>query len=347
VPPLWLRHDASFAHDIPGHPERPDRVRALEAAMAEQDWFGCEVASAPLAARAALEAVHSARYLSYLEELCLRGGGFIDADTAAVEATWEAALRSAGGACALVEALLGGSVPCGVSALRPPGHHAEPDRAMGFCFLGNVAVAARWAQSRFGVERVLIFDWDVHHGNGTELIFATDPSVLFVSVHESPLYPGTGPASFVGAGAGEGTTVNLPVPSGTGDDAYLSLVSHVIAPLVQAFEPGLVLVSAGFDAHWRDPLATCQVTEAGFAGMTAALRRACDAVGAPLGLVLEGGYDLRALAGSMTAVMPVLTAPSVSPAPDVVPHPLAVDALRRVERWWPAVTDYSAATRRT
>jgi len=337
VPPLWLRHDASLAHDIPGHPERPDRLRALEAAMARGGWFGCEVVEAPATELELLLAVHAAGYVASIEELCRRGGGFIDADTAAVEATWEAALRAAGGAAALVDALLSGEARTGVAALRPPGHHAEPDRAMGFCFFDNVAVAARRATAAHEVERVLILDWDVHHGNGTEAIFAADADVLFVSIHEWPLYPGTGPASFAGVGAGEGYTVNVPVPSGTGDAAYRSLVEHVVVPLVGAFEPQLVLVSAGFDAHRDDPLATCRVTEAGFAGMTASLRRACDAIGAPVGLVLEGGYDLGALAGSMSALMPVLTA-SATPDPGPIdPHPLATGALRRLEPWWPGL----------
>ena len=229
---------------------------------------------------------------------------------------------------ALVDGLLGGTGRAGVSALRPPGHHAEPSRAMGFCFFGNVAVAARRATSAHGVERVLILDWDVHHGNGTEAILARDSDVLFVSIHEWPLYPGTGPASYLGEGAGEGYTVNLPVPGGSGDDVYRSLVEHVVAPLIAAWEPQLVLVSAGFDAHRDDPLASCTVTEAGFAAMTAALRSACDAIGAPLGLVLEGGYDLGALAGSMAALMPVLVDLS-TPDPGVVERHRA----RRRRRW--------------
>ena len=181
---------------------------------------------------------------------------------------------------------------------------------------------------------MLIFDWDVHHGNGTEAIFAADPGVLFVSIHEWPLYPGTGPASFVGAGPGEGYTVNLPVPSGSGDAVYGSLAEHVGAALIRAWEPGLVLVSAGFDAHRDDPLATCRVTEAGFAAMTASLRRASDLVGAPLGLVLEGGYDLGALAGSMEALMPVLVADATPAAREVERDPLADAAVERLAPWW-------------
>jgi acetoin utilization deacetylase AcuC-like enzyme len=348
VPPLWLRHDASLAHDIPGHPERPDRIRALEAAMARHDWFGCSVVEAPAAARSLLLAVHPESYVSSIERLCAHGGGFLDADTAAVPETWEAALHAAGGAVALVDELLGGRAGVGVSALRPPGHHAEPARAMGFCFFGNVAVAARRATAAHGVERVLILDWDVHHGNGTEAICAGDADVLFVSIHQSPLYPGTGPASFVGLGAGEGYTVNLPVPPGSGDAAFRSLVDHVAVPLVLAFDPQLVLISAGFDAHHADPLAECEVTEAGYAAMTASLRRACASVGAPLGLVLEGGYDLGALTGSFEALMPVLVADSPPPESGAIErHPLAAEAVRRLEPWWPGLdAGYSPATRR-
>ena len=345
MPALWLRHDASFAHDIPGHPERPERIRALEAEMGRHDWFGAAVQEAPEVDRALLQTVHPGRYVLGLEEFCLSGGGFIDADTVAIPATFEAALRAAGGAVALVDGLLGGTARSGVSALRPPGHHAEPGRAMGFCFFGNVAVGARRAVSAHGLERVLILDWDVHHGNGTEAIFAADPSVLFVSIHEWPLYPGTGPASYVGTEAGEGYTVNLPVPGGSGDAVYRSLVAHVVAPLIEAWEPQLVLVSAGFDAHRVDPLATCTVTEAGFAGMTATLRASCDAIGVPLGLVLEGGYDLGALAGSMAALMPVLV-DSATPDPGVVErHPLAAEAVDRLRPFWPQLATGSPGSR--
>jgi acetoin utilization deacetylase AcuC-like enzyme len=335
-PALWLRHDAVLAHDVPGHPERPARIRALEAEMSAHDWFGCTRALAPLVDRSALTAVHPEEYVAAIEALCERGGGMIDADTIAVRATWEAAQRAAGGAAALADALLDGSFACGVSALRPPGHHAERARAMGFCFFNNVAVAAARALAA-GLERVLIFDWDVHHGNGTNDIFHASSSVLFVSVHESPLYPGTGPASDRGSGAGLGYTVNVPVPGGTGDMAYRSIAEHLVAGLIRAWEPQLVLVSAGFDAHRDDPLATCRVSEAGFAAMTASVRRACEQVGAPLGLVLEGGYDLGALAGSMAALMPVLVAAEGPAVEEVAVHPLAAEAVARVAPDFPGV----------
>jgi acetoin utilization deacetylase AcuC-like enzyme len=330
--PLWLRHDAHLRHDVPGHPERPQRIRALEGAMSARDWYGCEVVDAPAAARELLLAVHPAEHVDFIERLCASGGGAIDADTIAVEGTWEAALRGAGGAAALVDSLLGDGARTGVSALRPPGHHAEVARAMGFCFFGNAAVAARRARDAHGAERVLILDWDVHHGNGTNAIFHADPGVLFVSIHEWPLYPGTGPASDLGSGAGEGFTVNLPVPGGSGDAAYRSLVEHVACPLIDLYDPQLVLVSAGFDAHRDDPLATCRVTEGGFAGMTASLRRTCDGRGIPLGVVLEGGYDLGALSRSMEAVMPVLVADAPPDPEPVERHPLAADAIVRLSR---------------
>jgi acetoin utilization deacetylase AcuC-like enzyme len=333
--PSWFRHDAGLAHDIPGHPERPARIVALEAEMERHDWFGWERVEAPRATRDQLARVHPVTYVDFIADLSARGGGVIDLDTSAVEGTYEAALRSAGGAVAMVDALLRDGDPCGVSAQRPPGHHAEAARAMGFCFFNNVAVAAAHARAEHGAERVLILDWDVHHGNGTNDIFHSDPALLFCSIHESPLYPGTGPAGDVGSGPGEGFTVNLPVPGGSGDPVHGSLVEHVVAPLVRAFAPDLVLISAGFDAHRADPLASCRLTEAGFAGMAASLRRACADAGAPIGLVLEGGYAVDALASSMAAVVPVLAAPEVPEPAELEVHPLARSAWERLAAWWP------------
>jgi acetoin utilization deacetylase AcuC-like enzyme len=333
--PLWFRHDAGLAHEIPGHPERPARIVALEAEMERHDWFGWERVAAPRATAEQLLRVHPRRHLELIEALSARGGGAIDLDTAAVAGTYEAALRAAGGAVALVDALLGGGAPCGFSAQRPPGHHAEPARAMGFCFFNNIAIAAAHARAAHGVERVLIVDWDVHHGNGTNDIFHADPGVLFCSIHQWPLYPGTGPESDVGSGPGEGFTVNLPVPGDSGDAVHGSLVEHVVVPLIRTWGAQLVLVSAGFDAHRADPLATCRLSEAGFAGMTASLRRACAEAGAPLGLVLEGGYAVAALAASVAALMPVLSAAGVPPAPVLSVHPLARAAWARLEPWWP------------
>jgi acetoin utilization deacetylase AcuC-like enzyme len=336
-PPLWFHHAASLEHDVPGHPERPARILGLERAMDAHDWFGWERRASPAVTRAQLEAVHPASHVDFVEDLSAAGGGPVDMDTVCVAATYNAAVRGAGGAVALVDALLAGEAPTGFSAHRPPGHHAEAARAMGFCFFNNVAVAARHARDAHGVERVLVFDWDVHHGNGTEEIFYASDEVLFCSVHQSPLYPGTGAAADCGMGAGAGYTVNLPVPPGSGDGAYLSLTEHVVGRLVRSYEPGLVLVSAGFDAHVSDPLASCRVTEEGFAGMTAALRRACADVEAPLGLVLEGGYSVEALADSVCRLVPVLAGDQVPEAPDVALHELSEAALGRLERFWPGL----------
>jgi len=327
--PLWLRDDAFEAHAVPGHPERPERIAALEAELDARGWLGWERAQAPAATREQLEAVHPPEHVEFVEALSAAGGGAIDSDTSAVAGTFGAACRGAGGAVAVVDALAAGA-PAAFSGLRPPGHHAEAARAMGFCFFNSVAVAARHAQLAHGMQRVLILDWDVHHGNGTNDIFHADPDVLFVSIHESPLYPGTGPASDRGSGDGLGLTVNLPVPAGTGDEGYASLVEHVVSPLAREHEPGLILVSAGFDAHWRDPLARCTVTEGGYVAMTGTLKRLAAELAAPLGMVLEGGYAVDALAGSVAALLPVLgAADPPAPAP-VERHPLADEAARRL-----------------
>jgi acetoin utilization deacetylase AcuC-like enzyme len=206
---------------------------------------------------------------------------------------------------------------------------------MGFCLFANVAVAAQYALDRLGLSRVLILDWDVHHGNGTNDIFHGSDQVLFVSIHQSPLYPGTGPASDVGSGAGEGFTVNLPVPPHSGDEVFGSLVDHVVVPLARSWSPELVLISAGYDAHYEDPLAECRVTEEGYAAMTRAVSAACSELGVPLGCVLEGGYALGALARSVAATMEALVDGGAPAEIELVP--LARVARERLARWWPAL----------
>jgi acetoin utilization deacetylase AcuC-like enzyme len=237
----------------------------------------------------------------------------------------------------VVDALLGDGRRVGASLHRPPGHHALSSRAMGFCLFNNVAVAARRALDRWGAERVLIVDLDVHHGNGTNDIFHADPDVLFVSIHESPLYPGTGPASDRGSGPGEGFTVNLPVPGGSGDAVWCSLVEHVAVPLGLEYEPGIVLLSAGFDAHVRDPLGSCMVTREGYERMAASLRALADDLGVPMGIVLEGGYDLVALTESLVGTLEVVGAESATGRPPVALHPLAGEAAARLGDRWPLV----------
>jgi acetoin utilization deacetylase AcuC-like enzyme len=337
VPPVLLRHPSSLEHETGAHPERPARIAAIEHELSAHGWLGWEVRESPPVARATLEAVHPARHVERIEALCA-AGGMVDLDTVCSPGSFAAALHAAGGAVALVDALLGGEARVGASLHRPPGHHAEPERAMGFCLFDSVAVAARHALDAHGVERVLVLDWDVHHGNGTNDAFHAEPRVLFASIHQWPLYPGTGPFADAGSGPGEGYTVNLPVPEGSGDETWCSLVEHVVAPLARAYEPGLVLVSAGYDGHAADPLAGCRCTEGGYAAMAGSVRRLAEGLGAPVGLVLEGGYDLGALARSLRATLEVLGA-DAAPAPDpgLALHPLAERVRAQLAGRWPTL----------
>jgi acetoin utilization deacetylase AcuC-like enzyme len=314
APGLFFSHPASLAHDTGQHPERALRMVAIERRLEEDGWLGFERRSSPAVDRALLERCHDPRYVAALERLCASGGGMIDGDTIVSVGSWEAALRSAGGAVAAVDALLDGAAAVTFAAGRPPGHHAITDRAMGFCLFNNVAIAALRALER-GLERVLILDWDVHHGNGTNDIFHESAEVLYASIHESPLYPGTGPASDRGAGAGAGFTINMPVPSGSGDAVFVELVRGRVAAAARDYGPQLILISAGYDAHHDDPLASCEVTTAGYGEMSAAMRDLAAELDAPLGLVLEGGYALGALADSVAATLAVL-APAAGPAQD-------------------------------
>ncbi len=327
---VYFSHPASLRHETGRHPERPARIVAIEQELDGRGWLGFERVESPAVARELVELVHTAAHFDRIERVAAAGGGAFDMDTLVSPGSFEAALRAAGGAVALVEELLDGTATTGFSAHRPPGHHATRERAMGFCLFNNVAIAARAALRRDGVDRVLILDWDVHHGNGTNDQFRETDEVLYVSIHESPLYPGSGPASDRGVGAGSGFTVNLPVGEGSGDGVFCSLVDHVVCDLARDYEPDVVLISAGYDAHRDDPLADCTVSEGGYAAMTATMRRVCEELGVPLGVVLEGGYGLDALAGSVAATMEVLVA-DVTPAAGGLPvHPVARAARERL-----------------
>jgi len=307
---LYFSHPACLQHapgaGLPGHPERPERLLAIEAALEERGWLGWERRQAPAATEEELTLVHPPQHAGAIRSLCERGGGAIDPDTYAGEASWEAALRSAGGACAMVRALIGGEARVGFSAARPPGHHAEPERAMGFCLFDNVAVAAALAIAELGVERVFILDWDVHHGNGTAEIFRRRADVLFASIHQGGIFPGSGRRDDTGSGPGEGYTINLPVTAGSEEGEWMRLLENEVLSAAARFEPQLVLISAGFDAHREDPLAECRLEAASFGRMAAAVRAAAEGWGAPVGAVLEGGYALPALAESVIATMSAL-----------------------------------------
>jgi acetoin utilization deacetylase AcuC-like enzyme len=310
APMLYFSHPSSLEHDprewMPTHPDTPERLVAIEAALAERDWLGWERREAPAAAERELELVHSARHVESIRELCRSGGGAIDADTFVGEASYRAALHAAGGACEMTRALLAGEDSVGFCAVRPSGHHAEPDRAMGFCLFDNVAVAAAMAIADLGLERVMVLDWDVHHGNGTGEAFRHRSDVLVVDIHQSPLYPGTGPREDRGTGEGEGFTVNLPVPPGSGEEQWLALLDDIVIPAGEEFDPELILISAGFDAHRCDPLAGCLLESESFGRMASRVRDLAERAGAPLGAVLEGGYEQTSLVESLLAAMAAL-----------------------------------------
>ncbi len=310
---LYLRHPSSFQHETGAHPESPRRLVAIESALSERDWLKLELVEAPAAEREQLLRVHQSSHVDRIEQLSAGGGGPIDMDTVTSAGSWEAALHSAGGAAHAVDLLLGDAAQqtagsrfafCG---LRPPGHHAERARAMGFCLFNNVAVAAAHALAEHGAERVLILDWDVHHGNGTEQIFYESPEVLYISLHQSPLYPGTGASSDIGSGEGEGFTINLPVAPGAEPEEYLSLVQHLVLPVAREWKPDLICISAGYDAHRDDPLAQCELDERAYAEMSADMRELAGELAVPVLVCLEGGYALQALADSVVATLEALS----------------------------------------
>ena len=286
-----------------GHPERPARLTAVHEGI---ERAGLTDALIPLPAREAtaaeLERVHPAAYLESLEAQSRAGGGMLDADTVVSADSWRAAITAAGTGIAAIDALSSGAADAAFLALRPPGNHARPSQGMGFCLINNVAVAAAELAARG--EKVVIVDYDAHHGNGTQEIFYADPRVLYVSFHEWPLYPGTGRHDEIGHGDGEGTTVNLPLPAGATGDVYLRALDEVVAPRIEAFAPTWVLISAGFDAHRADPLTGLGLSAGDYAAISA--RVAEWAQPGRLISFLEGGYDLGALRNSVAASLPAL-----------------------------------------
>ncbi len=291
------------AHRAPReHPERPERLVAIDRALAAAGVPPrCVPVAARPATRAELELAHAPEYLDALERTVGQGGqGWLDPDTFYGEGSWTAALLAAGAAVDLALGVAAGELDNGAALVRPPGHHATRDRAMGFCILNNVAVAA--ARLRQLGKRVAIFDWDVHHGNGTEAIFDEEPDVLYCSTHEWPQYPGTGLADYVGRGRGVGATVNVPLPRGTRPEAYLAAYRARIHPAIEAFAPDVILVSAGFDAHIDDPLGGLKLDDETFVTLTRDMLALCPRVA----VVLEGGYDLDALASCSVRVVQTL-----------------------------------------
>ena len=300
--PVFALHDNGV-----GHPERPDRLEAALAGVAAAPVEAIRL-SAPEIDRALLHLVHEPGYVDHIEAFCLAGGGSLDPDTKAVEASWDAALRSAGAGPAAVEALRAGEADTAFLTVRPPGHHARPATAMGFCLFNNIAVTARMLTQRG--ERVAIVDWDVHHGNGTEEMLAGDGDVFYVSLHQYPFYPGTGWLVDMTQGEAGATTMDFPVPAGTAGDAYRLAFDDVIVPVLRRFAPDWVLVSAGYDAHAMDPLAELRLLPSDYAAMTIAIRRLVD----PSRTIffLEGGYDLDAIRASVAATLTACAGEPVS-----------------------------------
>lgn len=340
-PPLALAVVPSPGHDDPGHPEHAGRIPAVLAALAADPLLGDGASDrlprldvAP-ASDGALGRVHDPAYLAALRAVMARAPGLVDpAPTYVTPSSFDDARRSAGAALAAVDAVLERRAGAAFALARPPGHHARPAAAMGFCLLANAAVAVRHAQAR-GVGRVLVVDIDVHHGNGTQEAFFDDAGVVFVSLHQRGAYPGSGAVDEVGTGAGRGATVNVPLPAGAGDAAFEGVLAEIVAPLAERVRPELVVVSAGFDASWRDPLAGLAVSGAGFHAAAAALAAvAARHAEGRLAFVLEGGYDLPALGEGVVNVARALHgAPAAAtlgrpggPEPDVG---AVVDAVRR------------------
>jgi acetoin utilization deacetylase AcuC-like enzyme len=335
---LYFSHPACLEHDprvlMPEHPDTPERLEAIEHALAAEDWLDWTRREAPPAREAQLELIHSRAQIERVKELSLAGGGAIDPDTIVGEPSYRAALHAAGGACEMSRALMAGEATVGFCGVRPSGHHAEPDRAMGFCLFNNVALAAEFAIRDLGAQRVFILDWDVHHGNGTAEAFRRRQDVLFASIHQSGIYPGTGALSDMGSGSGQGYTINLPVPSGSEEDLWLSLLEHIVLAAARDFEPDLVLISAGFDAHREDPLAGCLLETSSFAEMARHVREFAEQLDAPLGVVLEGGYEPTALAQCVRATLTALGGdePARSAAPEAL---LTSRAAAHVGHYWP------------
>ena len=300
--PIYLEHDTG---------DHVENSRRLVDAMSYLEETGTRERLISLPARPAtpeeLEMIHAPEYISRVKSKAENGGGWLDPDTVVSPKSYQAAIYAAGGLMVATEAVMKKEVDSAFALVRPPGHHAIRNRAMGFCIFNNVAIAAKFALGNFGLDRILIVDFDVHHGNGTQDAFYADPDVLYFSTHQYPYYPGTGAAEETGTGKGQGTTVNFPMVAGWGDEEYLRAFGEVLVPMARRFRPELILVSAGFDPHWADQLAAMRVTVTGFVQMAMILRKlAAELCQQRLVLTLEGGYDLRVIASSIKAIFDVL-----------------------------------------
>ena len=341
--PLYLTHDTG-SH----HVERPERLLAIKAAFARYGLVQEDGYLAPPAATLEqLARVQDRAYIRRVEQIAAGGGRWMDPDTNISAYSWAAAVRSAGGAVLGADLLLRGEQRSVFALIRPPGHHANAGHAMGFCIFNNAAVAAAHAMAEYGLERVLIVDWDVHHGNGTQDIFYSDPRVLYFSTHEYPFYPGSGGADEIGAGAGRGYTLNVPLPHHVGNAGYLQAYHALLLPAAARFQPQLVIVSAGYDAHHTDPIAYMKLDAQGYYQMAAIVKQIADLYcGGRVLVLLEGGYNLNGIAESAAATCFALDA---QPLPAEIVSEQYIDSFRYDPVWYegtPDVGDLLAEIRR-
>jgi acetoin utilization deacetylase AcuC-like enzyme len=306
--PIYLKHDTGQHVEV---------AARLEAIIAYLEKTGLKEQLTLIKPRPAtvdeIALVHRRDYIKEIEETALKGGGWLDPDTVMSAGSYEAALYAAGGLIRAVDSVMGGELSSAFALVRPPGHHATSGYAKGFCLFNNIAIATKYALDKYNPERILIVDFDVHHGNGTQEAFYDNPRVMYISTHEYPFYPGTGAIDETGSGEARGTNVNIPLPAGCGDAEYLRVFEQTIVPLARRFNPALILVSAGYDGHWADPLAMMELTVNGFGQMAGTIKGLADELcEGRLAFTLEGGYNLNALAASVKATFDVLLGNSVS-----------------------------------
>jgi len=300
--PVFLKHD------FPGHPENAKRLEAILSGLKGNQLF--EKLIQVKSRKADIEEIiycHTAEYIKHLKEFCENGGGYLDPDTYSNEYSFKAASIAVGSSIDLVKDVIKGNLKNGFALLRPPGHHALSNRSMGFCLFGNISIAAKVSLNQQGVERVAIVDFDVHHGNGTQALIGDDPNVLFISSHQYPFYPGTGSIREIGKGEAGGTVINIPLEAGVGDKGFKSIYEEVIIPSLNKFNPDLILVSAGFDAHWDDPLANLNLSLTGYNWISSELIKCADEnCASKIIFFLEGGYNLDVLRYGVTNTIKVL-----------------------------------------
>ena len=318
------------------HPERPERIATLLTSLENVQRPGLQRLSPRLATPEEVTLLHDASHVGRVAATAQQERFSFDADTPVSAQSYATALLATGGLLTLLDAVMEREIDNGFALVRPPGHHAERNRPMGFCLFNSAAVGAQYLRERFGLKRVLVMDWDVHHGNGTQHSFYDDPGVLYISTHQYPYYPGTGALDEVGRGQGEGYTLNLPLSTGCGDAEYQELFEFVIDPICRQFDPEFVLISAGFDAHVRDPLGGMEVTEHGFGTMARMLLRiAQDHAHGRCAAILEGGYDLEGLQKSVLQVVEEMGgAHLATKCPTYTPRGLSVPVRKVQDRYW-------------